>query len=285
MTGRQELAAFDGISRVVADPLRFKLKLAIGEEAYASLRLKKHIGNAWDAGGAAATGAGIAATPMVASTFFASSAGMLGWLGIGAAATTPVGWIVAAALASGGAYYGVVQLARKYAGSRVQTIPKFINTPLDLLGASLLDLIGGLAAKLAWIDGQVVPAEKEAIAAHFVGDWGLDADYVAQALDLLVVEANEQRVTQMSAAVARFVHENPDCNAGVLRAQILAFLKDVAEADGVMDEREELALDAISRIFATETAVTLSSVRNQVSNALSSTASAIGTKLGRGKPG
>ena len=34
---------FASIDRVVADPVRFKLRLGIGEEAYASLRLKNNI--------------------------------------------------------------------------------------------------------------------------------------------------------------------------------------------------------------------------------------------------
>lgn len=286
MSEASELQAFDGVARVVADPLRFKLKLAIGENAYASLRLKKNLSDLWEVGGAAATGAGVAASPVVASTFFASTAtgGLLGWIGLGAAATTPVGWVAAAALASGGAYFGVVKLARNYSGTRVETIPKFINTPLDLLGASLLDLIGGLASRLAWIDGEVVESEKQAIAAHFIEEWGLDADYVARALDLLVSNGSEQRIKELAGAVARFLEQNPDCNAEVLREQILDFLRDVAKADGVLDEREELAIDAVAQVFAAEQGTTLGKMRGQVSSALTTTTGLIRTKLGVGSP-
>ena len=102
-------ARFAGVDQVVAIPERFKLRLGIGEDAYASLRIKKTLQEFWDVGGMAATGAGVAASSTVASTFFASTAtgGIMGWLGLGVAAATPVGWVVAAAVASGGAYWGV----------------------------------------------------------------------------------------------------------------------------------------------------------------------------------
>lgn len=282
MTQAMELRAFHGVTRVVADPLRFKLKLAIGEDAYASLRLKKNLSDLWEVSGAAATGAGVAASPVVATTLFASTAtaGLLSWVGLGAAATTPIGWVVAAAVASGGAYFGVVKLARKYSGSRVETIPKFINTPLDLLGASLLDLIAGLATRLASIDGEVVEAEKQTIAKHFIEEWGLSADYVVRALDVLIANGSEQRVKQLAQAVARFVEQNPDCNAAVLREQIIVFLRDVAGADGVLDEREELAIDAIANVFSTEEGSALGKVRDHLSSAFTSTTGLVRSKLG-----
>ena len=99
---------------------------------------------------------------------------MVGWLGFGAAAATPLGWVVAAGLLSGGAYYGVIQQARRYSGSRVELIPKFINTPLDLLGASLLDLIGGLALQLARIDGSISEPELAKLREHFITEWRFD---------------------------------------------------------------------------------------------------------------
>jgi len=59
----QRKAKFSGVKQVVADPLRFKLRLGIGQDAYAALRLKKHLQELWDTGGMAATGAALAAAP------------------------------------------------------------------------------------------------------------------------------------------------------------------------------------------------------------------------------
>lgn len=154
-------AGFSEIDRVVADPLRFKLKLGIGEDAYASLRIKKNLTNLWDLVGWGGTGATVAASPMVASAFFVPK-GFIALLGFGTA-VTPVGWVVAAAVTSAGAYYGVTRLFGGYEGSRVDKIPKFINTPLDVLGAALFDLMGGLAIRVAYIDGRIDERETQEI--------------------------------------------------------------------------------------------------------------------------
>lgn len=150
---------------VVADPLKFKSKLRIGEDAYVVLRAAKGVRDLWDAGGVAAGGAAVAGAPIVANAFFGG--GLLAALGIGAA-VTPIGWVVAAAAVSGGAYYGVSRLARRHHGKFVDTIPRFINTPLNSLGMDLLDLVGALALRVAAIDGTVAPQERDAICRHFV---------------------------------------------------------------------------------------------------------------------
>ncbi len=239
---------FASIDRVVADPVRFKLRLGIGEEAYVSLRLKNNVLKVWDIGSWGGTGAAVASSKVVASTFFAPT-GFMALLGLGTAAT-PLGWVVAAAVTSAGAYYGVTRLFGRYAGSRVDTVPKFINTPIDVLGAALLDLMGGLAMRVAAIDGDIDDREVETIVDHFVADWGMDRNYLKQAL--LVFRANIAKATikELAGELARFQIANPDCNAAAMSATLTAFLRDIALADGHIDEREDLAIDAIATVMA-----------------------------------
>lgn len=234
---------FSEVDRVVADPLRFKLKLGIGEDAYASLRIKKNLTNLWDLVGWGGTGATVAASPMVASAFFVPK-GFMALLGFGAA-VTPIAWVVAAAVTSAGAYYGVTRLFGGYEGSRVDKIPKFINTPLDVLGAALFDLMGGLAIRLANIDGQVDERETRAIVDYFVGEWGFDSAYVDQALAVLRANISMTSFKDLSRNLAKFQAENPDCNDAAMQVELVQFLREIALADGVLDEREDLAIDAI----------------------------------------
>lgn len=61
---------------------------------------------------------------------------------------------------AGGTFYEVSRLFRSYAGRRVDEIPKFINTGLDVLATSALDLLGSLAIKVALMDGTFDATER-----------------------------------------------------------------------------------------------------------------------------
>jgi uncharacterized tellurite resistance protein B-like protein len=241
-------SGFDGIDRVVADPLRFKLQLGIGEDAYASLRAKKQLARLWDVGGWGATGAGVAASKAVATTFFAPT-GWAAMLGFGTA-VTPVGWVIAAAVTTAGAYYGVTRLFSGYDNARVDTIPKFITTPIDVLGAALFDLMGGLAIRVAQMDGTIDPRETAAIKRYFTKEWGLDPAYVSAALEVVKASVDKISIKGMARQLARFQADNPDCNDVAMRDSLIDFLRQIAWADGVLDEREDLAIDAIAATMA-----------------------------------
>jgi tellurite resistance protein len=270
---------FANVEKVIADPLRFKARLNIGEDAYASLRLKKNLFSLWDVASWGGTGAAVASSKVVAGTFFAPT-GLLALLGLGTA-VTPIGWVIAAAVGSAGAYYGVTRLFGGYEGSRVETIPKFINTPIDLLGATLLDLMGSLAIRVAAIDGQIDDRERAAISEQFVSDWGFDPAYVEQALVVLEANTAAASIKALSAQLARFQIENPDCNADAMRAALLEFLRDIATADGVLDEREELALDAVAAAMADATPGVIARAQENLSWAWTSAAGAVGDLASR----
>lgn len=244
-----------GLVRVVADPLRFKQQLRIGEDAFALLRAKKNLLSMWDVAGAAGTGAAVASSSAVATTFFAPT-GLSAMLGL-ATAATPVGWVVAAATVAGGGYYGLTRWFSGTSGAFVDTIPKYINTPIDVLGAALVDLLGSLALRVGAIDGQIDASETDCIVEHFVHDWGFDPAYVERALEALAPAADDTRVKDLAAALARFEAANPDCNGPAMQAQLMTFLSDLVAADGRIDEREELAVDAIARVFEQESQMTL----------------------------
>lgn len=220
------VAVFDGVKQVVAEPLRFKAKLAIGENAYRSLRMINRTREIWDVLGAAGGGAALAKAAA---------------LGLGAAAT-PVGWVAVAALASGGACYGLYRWLGDTKGSRVIEIPKFLNTPLDTLGLALFDLIAPLALRLAAVDGGVEAAEREALVHHLVEDWGLDASFVAGAIAQIEPGITQGSVEELATELSAFLHANPDCNHQAIAADLGQFLRRLLEAGGPLSEVEEAAL-------------------------------------------
>lgn len=276
----------DDLECVVADPLRFKRKLRIGEDAYAALRVKNRVQDLWEAGGMAMAGAGVASSPIVAGSFFASSGGLLSVIGLGTA-VTPIGWVAAAAVATGGAYYGVTRMFRRQVGGMVDVVPKFINTPIDLLGMQLFDLIGALAFRLAAIDGEVAASERRSIERHFVDEWGLDPHYVERAGDVLAVGANDKRVKEIAKALSEFQIASPDCNAQAMQDELMAFLREVVEADGVIDEREELAIDAITAVFKQQKSAALKKLGRSVVDIGAQTGTAVSAltrRVGKSKP-
>lgn len=220
------VVVFEGVAQVVAEPLRFKAKLAIGENAYASLRMINRTREIWDVLGAAGAGAALAKA---------------GALGLGAAAT-PVGWVAIAALASGGACYGLYRWLGDTKGARVIEIPKFLNTPLDTLGLALFDLIAPLALRLAAVDGEIEPAERAALVAHLVDEWGLDAGFVTTALAQIEPRIQQGSVEEMATELSAFLHANPDCNHQAIAADLGEFLRRLLEAGGPLSAVEEEAL-------------------------------------------
>jgi tellurite resistance protein len=242
---------FAAAASVVADPLHFKAQLGIGENAYAALRLRKAAFEAWDAAGAAATGAAVAASPAVATTFFGAT-GFWAALGLGGAAVTPVGWVILAGALSGGAWFGLSRALRGAGQDRVTVIPHIINTPMDVLALALFELMAPLALKVAAVDGAVGAAERRAIRDWFVRDWGYDAAFADEALGWTEARLDGFSIKALATGLAAFKRDNPDCDADAMARTILAFLRQVAEADGPLDEREEMAIERIAAAFAAE---------------------------------
>lgn len=239
---------FEGVDRVVLQPLKFKAQLRIGEEAYRSLQAGRAVSDLWNFGTAAATGGFVAGSPVVASTFFGTS---LTALGIGTA-VTPVGWVVGGAVAAGALSWGVLRMWRGYSASRVEIVPRFINTPIDLLAASLFDLVAGLAILVAREAGELDPGEREGIADYFTSEWGLDPNYIRAALPVLEVTTVGRTVDEAAKALAALKRQNPDCNYEAMSEELVQFLIEIAEADGAVDDGERRAIESVRRVLAAE---------------------------------
>ena len=139
----------------------------------------------------------------------------------------------------------------------------------------LLDLLGALALRVARIDGAVAAEERATIQRHFTEEWGYSRDYVVAALDVLEATSDQTRVKAVATALSQFQAASPDCNAEAMQSELLIFLREVMEADGVLDEREELAIDAIADVFQKERALTLAKVGRTFSGLGEKTGSAV----------
>lgn len=247
-------AALSRPERVVANPDQFKRRLAIGEDAYAIRRALKSLARVWDSAGVAGTGAGLAKSSLIAATFFAPAASMnpLVWMGVvaPAAAVTPIGWVAAAALATGGAWYGVSRWIASGPDRFVDVIPKFLNEPIDILAIKLLDLHAALGFCLAAADGRIDDSERAAIRTHFAEDWGYDPDYLAAALPLIERDQAAADPARLAAALTAFHRSSRDCAPGEMQRELMVFLREVAGADEVRAPEEDEVLALVGRTLA-----------------------------------
>lgn len=239
---------FSGIECVIAEPLKFKAALAIGEDAYTSLRCSNKVKEWWDLISAIGGGAAAAQSSIVATTFFAPH-WLLATFGFGVA-VTPVGWVVAAAVVSGGAWYGIQKVLGGAIDSRIIKVPKFINTPIDVLAVSLFDLLAPLGLKVADADGTVTDDERAAIWHYFVRTWGFDERFAKAGIAHLEQHLANFSIEDTARRLAEFKKNSPDCNYEAMSQNILEFLNQVMEADGRIDEAEEMAIGSVRAIFS-----------------------------------
>jgi precorrin-4 methylase len=76
---------------------------------------------------------------------------------------------------------------------------------------------------------------------------------------------------------------NPDCNATAMSVTLTAFLRDIAMADGRIDEREDLAIDAIAVVMAQSVPGTIARLGDGTNRIWSATADAM-TALAQAAP-
>ena len=236
-----------GLSSVIVNEHAFKAQLNIGEDAFRALRVRNILAEIWEVGGAGAAGAAVAGGNFVATKFFAAG-GILGLLGLGAA-TTPIGWVVAAGVLSGAAWFLIRKIVLNNAGELVEVIPKFINTPIDVLSLALLDLMMPLALKMASVDGELHQEERKKIMNYFVRAWGYDQKVVCFAMQFVEDDLKNFEVETLAKTLAEFAKKNRDCKYKPMTDGIMSFLRELIEADGKVHENEEIELAEIERIF------------------------------------
>lgn len=110
---------------------------------------------------------------------------------------------------------------------------------------------------------------------YFVEDWGYDAGYVEHALDVLEQNNTSAQLSDMASELARFAKENPDCDYTAIQADILKLLNEIAEADGLVDEREEMAIQQVELALRSESSL-LFAATNAVGTAASSVSAGAG---------
>jgi hypothetical protein len=78
---------------------------------------------------------------------------------------------------------------------------------------------------------------------------GYDQEFVAAGIVVIEQSLEDFSIQELAKTFAEFSKANPDCNYQKMTEDLVAFIQRVVEADGIIDEREELALEKIESIF------------------------------------
>ena len=270
---------------IVNEPLKFKAKLGIGERAYGLLRAREHMTTFSEAIGVGATGSAIAASGAVAGTFFASSgfmASTLSVVGLGATAVTPIGWVIAAGVISGGAYAGVSRLFESSKDNGLIVIPKYINTPLDIISVALIELMLPVSLKMANAGGSMHTSELGAIKRFFSEEWGYNPSFVSRLIDEYRTQTDLVSYSKLAGSLGSYCAKSKDCDKEAIMTGFIKHLREVIEADGVIDEKEVEELNYLTGLLISESEKTGGS--SSVTNALTAASERLSqsTKLAAG---
>jgi hypothetical protein len=268
----------EGTEVLVQEPLKFKAMLGIGERAYGLLRTREHMSTFSEAIGFGATASSVAASGAVAGMFFASSgfmASTLSAIGLGATAVTPVGWVIAAGVISGGAYIGVSRMFEKSKDTGLVVVPKYINTPLDVIAAALIELMLPVSLKMAHAGNGMTSAERQAIEAYFTDFWGYSSGFVARLVDEYQEQLDSVSYERLAESLGKYCADSKDCDKEAIMSGFVTHLREVIEADGVIDAEEQEQLDYLTELLISE--AESAGAGAVVSTALSNAASGIST--------
>ncbi len=235
------------IESPLQDSLKFKARLEIGEKAFTSLRIKTLVEDVWDSAGAGISGAGIAG--VLGSKGFFGTTGILGLLGIGTAAT-PLTVIIAAGVVSGVGWRLLRGYLRSFSEERILSIPKYLNTPLDILAVGIFDLLAILSLKVAKKDGMINNLEFDKIVDYFVNQWGYSQKFVEAGISYLFINLDTYDTKKTAQEFAAYLKENPDCNFKAISKGTTDFLEELASVEEFGFESKDQEIQKIKEIFA-----------------------------------
>jgi uncharacterized tellurite resistance protein B-like protein len=247
LSGALEAFFANGKETMVSEPIKFKARLGIGEKAFKLLRAREHLTTFTEALGVGAVASTAATSTVVATSFFAPTgmvASALSFVGLGTAAVTPVGWALAAGVLSSAAYVGVSRFFERSKDSHLIVVPKFINTPLEVIALALIELMLPVSLKIAKADGAIVESERKTMLDFYHREWGYSEAFLLEVMAEFEGILDTVSYTSLARSLGEYCAQSKDCDPETILADFLAHLMAVVEADGTVTDKElgELAL-------------------------------------------
>lgn len=249
----------DGEETIINEPLRFKAKLGIGERAFGLLRAREHLTTFTEAlkvGGmaSAATGAILAPT------------GFLATLGL---AASPIGWVLAAGVFSGAAYVGASRFFERSKDAHLIVIPKYINTPLDIIAVALMEMMLPVSLKVANSDKVICEQERAVILDYYVGQWGYNPLFLNRMITDYEEDLDSVSFAALASSLEEYCRSNPDCDPKIIMGGFLTHITEVVEANGEVGGKELEQLHYLTQL------ITKAAENSQIERALQAAKSGV----------
>lgn len=255
---------------IIDSPLQFKAKLNIGDEAYAYLSKADNF---------------IDFSIKIAAGLGGSSLFTMAWLAtLGPVAklallvgftSTPVGWIAGAGALSAVLAYGLMRAKGKLKDATTITIPKHLNTPLDLLGQTVLSLILPATVKMALIDGHLCENERNVLVDYLAQEWGFNRYFISNAIteqESLITDFDYEQYRQLLIASTS---TDKEIKYDVIKEELLTILTEVMKADGNMSPDEDKELEKLSIIITENGEIEAGGIAETVIGSISKTKKSI----------
>ena len=232
---------FEDVQTVIDNDFQFKRKLDIGDDHFTYLNNAKNLA---DFGGSVLGGIGIGgSTAVVWYTSLGVGSKLL--LGIGLA-SMPVGWFIGAATLGTAGFFGLKKATDSFfkgaEDELVTKVPKYLNTPLDLIGLSIATLMMPVSIKMGQADGNFCAVEREQVLKYFTDSWGYNSKFIS-----VLMQAQESKMDDFSyKAYAKTLKsvckQTPELKLDQLSEEILNFQREIILMDGKIHPGEEKEL-------------------------------------------
>lgn len=225
---------------IIEHPLLFKAKLNIGDEAYTYLTKAEHFLDF-----STTLAAGLAGGSIAGTVWFATLGPVAKLALVFGLATTPVGWLVGAGALSSVLTCALIKQRKLAKETTSISVPRYLNTPLDLLAQSVISLIMPSAVRAACADGCFCKSERETIRVYFTKEWGFNSEFVTNAIreqEALIEGFNYEEYRQLLLAVDC---ANNEIKYDVIKSELSAILTDIIHADGEVTPEEERELESL----------------------------------------
>ena len=211
------------IKVVLSNEKAFITKLQIDDNAYAKLKMAKNLEKY---GASLATGLAAAGG---AYAIWISSLTVIGQLGVTLGlVSNPIGWIALAGGAGAVLMYGGKSAIDAIDQKAYNKTPKYLNTPLDLLGTTLMSIIMPLSLKVSLVNDKIDNDIIHIIVKEFAS-LGYDKNYIEQEMNIMFQSFKDLQIDEIKAKLKSISKDTDGLEYQNLSTLIQEFLNNVFE--------------------------------------------------------